>query len=665
MANGTVFQKILHFHLANGSLGKCGEMEAGEEIAVKIDHTLTQDATGTLACLEFESLGISRVETELSASFVDHNTLQTGFENADDHQFLRTFAQKYGIWFSPPGNGICHQVFLERMAVPGKTLLGSDSHTPTAGGLGVIAMGAGGLDVAAAMAGLRYHLQMPKIVGVRLSGKLEGWASAKDVILELLRRLTVKGGVGKVFEYFGDGVQTLSVPERATITNMGAELGATTSIFPSDEKTLEFLQWMGREKDFQKIGAEKNAEYDEVIEINLSTLQPLVALPHLPDKVVAAKEASGTPLDQVLVGSCTNSSLEDLETAAAILSTSRANASTSLGISPGSAGVLAAITQSGALQKLVASGARVLECACGPCIGMGQAPCSKGNSLRTFNRNFEGRSGTKDANIFLSGVEVAAASAIAGEIVDPEKVLGKRPQQGALARIPSSRLQELYGIARKYNLLVSPLPEKESANVQVIREPNIAPLPKISPLPKDFSATVLLKTKDNITTDHIMPAGSKILPLRSNINKISMHVFEQVDATFPSRAIALRDSGGFGAIVGGENYGQGSSREHAALAPAFLGVKVVVAKSFARIHKSNLVNFGILPLEFENPDDYDSLAQGETVQFGEDAYDAVKNGENAINATLNGKKMQLKCLLNAREREMVLAGGLLNLAKKR
>ncbi|MFA6048859.1 MAG: aconitate hydratase [Candidatus Micrarchaeia archaeon] len=659
MARGTVFQKVLSAHVGEG-----GSLPvAGNEVAVKIDHALLQDATGTMAALEFESLGISRVKTEKAAVFVDHNTLQTGFENADDHRFLRTFSQKYGLYFSPPGNGICHQVFLERLAVPGKTLIGSDSHTPTAGGLGAIAIGAGGLDVAAAMAGLPYHIQMPKVIGVKLVGQLQGWASAKDVILELLRRLSVKGGVGKAFEYFGDGVATLSVPERATITNMGAELGATTSIFPSDARTLEFLQWQAREKDFVEISAEKNAEYDEIIEINLSALEPLVALPHLPDKVVAAKEASGTKLDQVLIGSCTNSSLADLETAASILSTGRASASISVGISPGSAGVLSAITQSGDLAKLIGSGARVLECACGPCIGMGQAPCSKGNSLRTFNRNFEGRSGTKDASIFLSGVEVACASALKGEIANPDDVLGERPTTGSLARVPSSKLKEFYAIARQYDLMFAPLSAGEGAKIEVLRGPNIASLPALAAFPETLSAQILLKTGDNITTDHIMPAGAKILPLRSNINKISEHVFEQVDATFAKRAGELRDSKGSGAIVGGENYGQGSSREHAALAPAFLGIRLVVAKSFARIHKSNLVNFGILPLEFSNPQDFDKAIQGGTIALGKDAYDAVKNGAENVPATLGGTKIMLKCSLNAREREMVLAGGLLNLAK--
>ncbi len=660
MAKGTIFQKIIERHLLEGNAS------AGEEIGIKIDHTLTQDATGTLACLEFESLGIPRVQTELSASFVDHNTLQTGFENADDHKFLQTIAQKYGLWFSPPGNGICHQVYLELLSAPGKTLIGSDSHTPTAGGIGQIAIGAGGLDVAAAMAGLPYYITMPKVVGVKLTGQLQGWASAKDIILELLRRLTVKGGTNKVFEYFGEGINTLSVPERATITNMGAELGATTSIFPSDGQTRLFLKWQKREKAYVELLADKDAEYDEVIEINLSQLQPLVAMPHLPDKVVSAKEASGTPLDQVLIGSCTNSSLADLETAAGILSTSRASGKLSLGISPGSASVLCAITKSGALEKLVASGARILESACGPCIGMGQAPCSKGNSLRTFNRNFEGRSGTKDASIFLCGIEVASASAIKGEIANPEKVLGPRPNTGPLARISNQKLEQLYALQNENcNHLMPPLSPQDAQKVQVIRGPNIAPLPKLPPLPKKFTATIMLKTGDNITTDHIMPAGSKVLPLRSNINKISMHAFEQVDPNFPTRALAHRDSQGTSAIIGGENYGQGSSREHAALAPAFLGVKVVIAKSFARIHKANLANFGILPLEFANPNDYGALAQGESLEFNEEAFEAMQNGSQTLKAkNSKGAEFEFRIAINARERKMVLAGGLLNLAKK-
>lgn len=657
----TVFQKIIDEHK---------ESAQDDEIAIKIDHTLMQDATGTMTALEFQAMQTPRVKTQVSASFIDHNTLQTGFENADDHRFLQSFAKKHGLHYSQAGGGICHQVFLECLATPGKTLLGSDSHTPTAGGLGVLAIGAGGLDVAAAMAGFPYFIQKNKIVGVKLSGKLENWASAKDVALELLRRLTVKGGVGKVFEYHGEGVQNLSVPQRATIANMGAELGATTSIFPSDERTLEFLTWQEREKDFVELKADENAKYDEVIEINLSEIEPLIALPHSPDNVVTVKETEGTPLDQVLIGSCTNSSLADLETAAEILSQGKTQ--TSLAISPASASVLNAITQSGALQKIISSGARILECACGPCIGMGQAPVSNGNSLRTFNRNFQGRSGTKNANVFLCSVETAASSALRGKITHPETLFGKRPAKGQLSRISSEKLSQAYSSKKiSCDLLQKPLSKQQSQEIKVIHGPNIAPLPQFNQLPKNFYLKILLKLEDNVTTDDVMPAGAKILPLRSNINKISNHVFEQIDPSFSQRALELKKTGVSAAVIGGENYGQGSSREHAALAPAFLGVKIVLAKSFARIHKANLVNFGVTPLEFSNPKDYQELQKGFSLEFNNDAFKALKDGKEEITlfakeeATSSTKEVKTLCKLNSRQRKIILAGGLLNYAKQR
>ncbi|MHB8281654.1 MAG: aconitate hydratase, partial [bacterium] len=582
--------KILKSHLIKGNLN------TGEEIAVKIDRTLTQDATGTMAYLQFEAIGVPRVKTDLSVSYVDHNTLQTGFENADDHKFLQTLAAKYGILYSKAGNGICHQVNLERFGVPGKTLLGSDSHTPTAGGVGMIAIGAGGLDVAVAMGGGAFYMAAPKVVLVRLSGKLQDWVSAKDIILELLRRLTVKGGVGKVFEYGGEGVKTLSVPERAVITNMGAELGATTSIFPSDEKTLEFLKAESRTEDYMPFAADENAPYDEVIEIDLSTLEPMAAKPHMPDNVVKVKELKDVKVDQVAIGSCTNSSYADLMTVASILKGKKIHPDVSLVISPGSKQVYEMIAKNGALADLISSGARILESTCGPCIGMGQAPRSGAVSLRTFNRNFEGRSGTKDANIYLISVQTAAASALAGYITDP-RTSGKAPE---------IKMPEKFYIDDSMILQPSTEPEK----VIVYRGPNIKPLPVKEKLPESIGGKVLLKVEDNITTDHIMPAGSKILPLRSNIPAISKYVFESVDPTFSERA--LKEKGGF--IIAGENYGQGSSREHAALAPMYLGVKAVIVKSFARIHFANLINFGILPLTFDNIADYDKINQGDLLE---------------------------------------------------
>ncbi len=632
--------KILKAHLAKG------ELKPGEEIAIKIDRTLTQDATGTMAYLQFEAIGVPSVRTDLSVSFIDHNTLQTGFENADDHKFLQTVAAKYGIYYSKAGNGICHQVNLERFGVPGKTLLGSDSHTPTAGGVGMIAIGAGGLDVAVAMGGGAFYMTAPKVVLVKLSGKLSEWVSAKDVILELLKRLTVKGGVGKIFEYGGEGVKTLTVPERAVITNMGAELGATTSIFPSDEKTLEFLKAEGRIDDYAPLGADKDAVYDEVIEIDLSSLIPLAAKPHMPDQVAKVSELKDIKVDQVAIGSCTNSSYVDLMTVASVLKGKKVHPDVSLVISPGSKQVYEMIAKNGALADLIASGARILESTCGPCIGMGQAPRSGAVSLRTFNRNFEGRSGTKDAKIYLVSVQTAAASALTGYITDP-RTMGKAPD---------IKMPEKFDIDDSMILPPSTNPDE----VEVYRGPNIKPLPVQQKLPESLTGKVLLKVGDNITTDHIMPAGSKILPLRSNIPAISKYVFESVDAAFSERA--LKEKGGF--VIGGENYGQGSSREHAALAPMYLGVKAVIAKSFARIHFANLINFGILPLIFENPSDYDKIGQGDELY----APNILKElGEHKpvtfINKTKNNEEYKFKYNLTGRQVKIIKEGGLLNETK--
>jgi aconitate hydratase len=634
-----VVQKIISSHLVSG------RMNVGEEIAIKIDQTLTQDATGTMAYLQFEAMGIPKVKTELSVSYVDHNTLQTGFENADDHKFLQTIAAKYGIYFSKPGNGICHQVHLERFGVPGKTLLGSDSHTPTGGGIGMLAIGAGGLDVAVAMGGGPFYLNMPKIVLVKLSGKLKPWVSAKDIILELLRRLTVKGGVGKIFEYGGEGVKTLSVPERATITNMGAELGATTSVFPSDDMTKAFMTAQGRGKQWKRLEADRDATYDEVIDIDLSKLVPLVAQPHSPDNVVEVKAIEGLKVDQVAIGSCTNSSYKDMMTVARILKGKHVHPDVSLVISPGSKQVLNMISKSGALSDILAAGARILETACGPCIGMGQAPASAAVSIRTYNRNFEGRSGTPDAKVYLLSPETAAISAIKGVITDPRKI-GK-PYRFVM---PKKFLVD--------DSMIVP-PSKHPEDVNVVRGPNIKPLPRKEPLPDSISGIVILKVGDNITTDHIMPAGAKILPLRSNIPAIAEHVFERVDPEFAKRAKA--NNGGF--VVGGVNYGQGSSREHAALAPMYLGIKAVIAKSFARIHYANLVNFGIIPFVFANESDYEMLSQGDTIEI-KDIKAQIKAG-NTIRATLGtGKELILRHSLTPRQVDIIIAGGLLNYTVK-
>ncbi len=634
----TVTEKILSSHLVEGSL------ERGTEIGIKIDQTLTQDATGTMAYIEYEAMGVPRVRTERSVAYVDHNTLQTGFENADDHRFIGSVAKKRGIYFSRPGNGICHQVHLERFGIPGKTLIGSDSHTPTCGGLGMIAIGAGGLDVAVAMGGGTYYITCPRIVRVELRGSLCPWVSAKDIILEVLRRLTVKGGVGKVIEYCGEGVKTLSVPERATIANMGAELGATTSVFPSDERTLEFLKAQGREKDFTELSADSDAVYDEELIIELGELEPLVACPHSPDNVKKVSELEGMKVDQVLIGSCTNSSLTDMQKVAYILKGKTVHPDVSLGIAPGSKQVLNMLARSGELSDIIGAGARILESACGPCIGMGQSPNSGGVSLRTFNRNFLGRSGTKDAGIYLLSPETAAISALRGVITDPRR----------LGSMPSFTLPEKYLI--NDNMVTLPAEPEECKSVEVLKGPNIKDYPKTSPLEDAIDAVCSLKTGDNITTDHIMPAGSKILPLRSNIPEISKHCFEVVDPGFPERALSLGKS----IIVGGANYGQGSSREHAALAPLYLGVKAVVVKSFARIHKANLVNAGILPLTFENESDYDKISQGDRLSL-DGLLDAVAKGDSIVMTDReNGTRIPLRLELSERERKILAAGGLLD-----
>ncbi|HZW84133.1 MAG TPA: aconitate hydratase [Candidatus Deferrimicrobium sp.] len=633
-------QKILAAHLVSGNL------IAGEEIAIKIDQTLTQDATGTMAYLQFEAMEIPQVKTDLSVSYVDHNTLQSGFENADDHLFLQTVAAKHGIYFSRPGNGICHQVHLERFGKPGSTLLGSDSHTPTGGGIGMLAIGAGGLDVAVAMGGGAFYLTMPKVINVRLHGSLSPWVSAKDVILEVLKILSVKGGVGKILEYSGDGVNSLSVPERATITNMGAELGATTSVFPSDEGTLAFLTAQGREQAWMPLAADQDAEYDEVLDIDLTALEPMVAQPHSPDCVAKIKELGGIEVNQVAIGSCTNSSYMDLMRVAAILKGKKVHPNTSLVISPGSKQVFEMLARNGALSDLISSGARILESSCGPCIGMGQSPCSGAVSVRTFNRNFEGRSGTADAKVYLASPESAAAAAITGHLTDPRE-LGAEPK----ISFPSEYLLD-------DSMILSPSEDPQS--VLVRRGPNIKPLPVAEPLSDSFTVPVLLKTGDNITTDHIMPAGSKILPLRSNIPAISKFVFNSVDPTFAERALAAQG----GIVLGGHNYGQGSSREHAALAPMYLGVKAVIAKSFARIHRANLINFGILPLTFLTEEDYTSINQGDALELQNLLQGLQTPSPLTLLNKTTGKVITVEHNLTPRQAQILLAGGLLNFTKQ-
>ncbi|MFR7819746.1 aconitate hydratase [Candidatus Pseudoruminococcus sp.] len=638
----TLAQKIIKKHILSG------EMTVGSEIGLKIDQTLTQDATGTMAYLEFEAIGIPRVKTEKSVAYIDHNTLQTGFENADDHRFIQSVAKKHGIYYSRPGNGICHQVHLERFGKPGKTLIGSDSHTPTGGGIGMLAMGAGGLDVAVAMGGGAYYISMPKMVRINLTGKLQPWVAAKDIILEVLKIMSVKGGVGKIIEYGGEGVKTLTVPERATITNMGAELGATTSIFPSDEITREFMKAQGREEDWIELQPDADAFYDEVINIDLSTLVPMAACPHSPDNVKTIEEIGPQKIDQVLIGSCTNSSYLDLMRVAHIMKGKTVHPDVSFGIAPGSKQVYNMLARNGALADLIEAGARILECACGPCIGMGQSPNSKGISLRTFNRNFEGRSGTADGQIYLVSPETAAVSAIAGVFTDPR----------TLGDAIDIKLPEKFEI--NDNMVVAPEPEETMDTVEILRGPNIKPFPQTSPLEDSIDVPCSLKVGDNITTDHIMPAGAKILPLRSNIPAISQYCFTVCDKEFPKRALELGGS----IIVGGVNYGQGSSREHAALAPLYLGVKAVLVKSFARIHRSNLINAGILPLTFVNEADYDSISEGDEFAIP-DVKKLIMNGSEltVINKT-TGKEIPVLCELSDRTRDIILAGGLLNYTKE-
>ncbi len=638
----TLAQKLIQSHLVEG------EMIPGTEIGLKIDQTLTQDATGTMAYLEFEAMGVDRVKTERSVAYIDHNTLQTGFENADDHRFIQTVTKKHGIYFSRPGNGICHQVHLERFGIPGKTLIGSDSHTPTGGGIGMLAMGAGGLDVAVAMGGGTYYIPMPKMTRINLTGKLQPWVSAKDVILEVLRRMTVKGGVGKIIEYGGEGVKTLSVPERATITNMGAELGATTSIFPSDEITRAFLKAQGREDDWTEIQPDADAEYDEVIDINLSELEPLAAMPHMPDRVKKVKEIGKIKIDQVAIGSCTNSSYTDMMKVAAILKGKTVCPSVSLCIAPGSKQVLNMLALNGGLSDMISAGARILESACGPCIGMGQSPNSAGISLRTFNRNFEGRSGTKDAGIYLVSPEVAAASALTGYLTDPRE----------LGEAPHIVMPERFIV--NDNMIEPPATPEEAKDVEVLRGPNIKPFPKTQPLPEEITAKAVLKVGDNITTDHIMPAGAKILPYRSNIPYLSKFCFAVCDETFSERCKAE----GKGFVIGGSNYGQGSSREHAALVPLYLGVKAVITKSFARIHVANLINAGILPFTFANEADYDKIDQMDELSLP-NIREKIANGETVTLKNLTkGEEYTLEANFSQRQKDILLAGGLLDYTRE-
>lgn len=636
----TIAQKIIAQHLISG------DMIPGSEIALKIDQTLTQDATGTMAYLEFETMGIPQVKTEFSIAYVDHNTLQCGFMNADDHQYLQTVAAKHGVRFSRPGNGICHQLHLERFGKPGKTLIGSDSHTPTGGGLGMLAFGAGGMDVAVAMGGGAYYINMPKMFKVELTGRLRPFVTAKDAALKLLEILSVKGGVGAIIEWGGEGVKTLTVTERATITNMGTELGATTSIFPSDEQTRIFLKAQGREADYTPLESDPDAHYDRVIPIDLSTLTPLIACPHSPDNVVEVSTLKDTKVDQVCIGSCTNSSLADMLKVAAILKGKTIAPGVNLSVSPGSRQVLSMLAACGALNDILASGARLLECACGPCIGMGFSPNSGGVSLRTFNRNFLGRSGTKDASVYLVSPETAAASALSGCITDPT----------TLPPIPEIQLPEHFAIDD--SSVLQPLPPAEAAEAVVVRGPNIKPFPKGKPVGDEIGAQLVLKVGDNITTDHIMPAGAKVLPYRSNIPKMSEFCFEVCDPDFPARAKAA----GSGIILGGSNYGQGSSREHAALVPMYLGIRAVVTKSFARIHVANLINAGILPLTFENEADYDKFTQGDKLTIS-GIYNGMETGFVTMK-NAQGAEARLHCNLTQRQKEILLAGGLLEYTRE-
>ncbi len=637
----TIAQKIIKEHIISGDL------TVGSEVALKIDQTLTQDATGTMAYLEFETMGLDRVKTERSVAYIDHNTLQSGFENADDHRYIQSVCKKHGIYFSRPGNGICHQVHLERFGKPGKTLIGSDSHTPTGGGIGMLAMGAGGLDVAVAMGGGAYYITMPKMYKVNLTGKLNPFVTAKDISLEILRILSVKGGVGAIIEWGGEGIKTLTVPERATITNMGTELGATTSIFPSDEITREFLKSQGREEDYVELSSDPDAVYDRVIDIDLNTLKPLIACPHSPDNIVEVESLKGVKVDQVCIGSCTNSSLFDMLKVAALLKGKTIDPSVSLSISPGSKQVLSMLSDCGALSDILASGARLLECACGPCIGMGFSPNSAGVSLRTFNRNFIGRSGTADAGVYLVSPETAVAAALTGYITDPRE----------LGSMPEIFMPEYFKIDD--SAVIEPAEVEEAESLEILRGPNIKPFPKSSPQEDSLTAQLALKVGDNITTDHIMPAGAKILPYRSNIPHLSQFCFSVCDTTFPERAKALGKS----IIVGGINYGQGSSREHAALVPMYLGVRVVIAKSFARIHIANLINADIMPLTFDNADDYDKLLEGDSLTLA-NVFDGMDKGEILLKNERNGETYTLLCSFTERQKAILKAGGLLAYTKE-
>ena len=637
----TIAQKIIAAHKLDG------DMTVGSQVALRIDQTLTQDATGTMAYLELETMGIDRVKTELSVAYVDHNTLQSGFENADDHRYLQTVAAKYGVHFSRPGNGICHQVHLERFGKPGKTLIGSDSHTPTGGGIGMLAFGAGGLDVAVAMGGGAYYINMPKMFKVELNGKLNPYVTAKDVSLELLRILSVKGGVGAIIEWGGEGVKTLSVPERATITNMGTELGATTSIFPSDETTRAFLKAQGREEDYIPLSSDEDAVYDRIIPIDLSSLKPMIACPHSPDNVVSVESVSGTKVDQVCIGSCTNSSLYDMLKVAEMLKGKTIHPNVSLSISPGSKQVLRMLSDCGALSHILASGARVLECACGPCIGMGFSPNSGGVSLRTFNRNFLGRSGTKDGQVYLVSPETAVAAALNGVITDPT----------TLEPIAPVQMPETFTIDD--SAVIPPLSPELAKDAEVLRGPNIKEFPKSKPFEDTLDAQLVLKVGDNITTDHIMPAGAKILPYRSNIPFLSQFCFSVCDPDFPERAKQAGD----GVVIGGSNYGQGSSREHAALVPMYLGIRCVIAKSFARIHIANLINAGILPLTFADPADYDSLSEGSRLTF-KNLKDGIATGKVTMTDEATGKQILLTGEFTERQQQILLCGGLLNYTKE-
>ena len=637
----TIAQKIIKAHLISG------DMTPGSEVALRIDQTLTQDATGTMAYLEFESMGIDRVRTEKSVAYIDHNTLQSGFENADDHQFIQSIAKKHGIYFSRPGNGICHQVHLERFGIPGKTLIGSDSHTPTGGGIGMLAFGAGGLDVAVAMGGGAYYITMPKMIKVNLTGKLRPFVTAKDVSLEILRILSVKGGVGYIIEWGGEGIQTLSVPERATITNMGTELGATTSIFPSDEITRAFLAAEGREEDFVALASDEDAVYDRIIDIDLSSLKPLIACPHMPDNVVSVDSLKRTKVDQVCIGSCTNSSLLDMLKVAALLKGKIIKPEVSLSISPGSKQVLAMLADCGALTDILASGARVLECACGPCIGMGFSPNSGGVSLRTFNRNFEGRSGTADAKVYLVSPETAVAAALTGEITDP--IL--------LGEMPEIKMPDVFRIDD--SAVITPATPEEAKDLEILRGPNIKKFPESYPQEDSITAELVLKVEDNITTDHIMPAGAKILPYRSNIPFLSQFCFGVCDKTFPERAKAAGKS----IIVGGSNYGQGSSREHAALVPLYLGVRVVITKSFARIHVANLINAGIMPLTFANAEDYEKVSQGDMLSIS-NVWAGMDCGKMMLKNETTGAEIPLVCAFTERQKAILKAGSLLAYTKE-